>query len=152
MPPNVPAISLPTAGVYGYAPTSDPTQDSVTHALSSTGPSNGTYITAVDETATLPNSQKLANIIIRGAFGSLPAAGTAGRLYITSDTFAVYYDTGTIWQKIAPGLNNGGTVPPGELGTGTANNTVFLRGDGVWATATSSGVSAGFVVAMAASL
>lgn len=35
-----------------------------------------------------------------GTAASMPAAGTAGRIYIATDTQVVYIDTGTTWQKI----------------------------------------------------
>ncbi len=35
-----------------------------------------------------------------GLDASKPAPGTAGRLYVTTDTQIIYRDTGTAWQKV----------------------------------------------------
>lgn len=45
-------------------------------------------------------------VSLRGPDSSLPSAGTAGRLYFTTDTQRTLYDDGTEWQDITPG---GGT-------------------------------------------
>jgi hypothetical protein len=38
--------------------------------------------------------------IASGAIASLPSAGTLGRVYITTDTHAIYRDNGTTWDEI----------------------------------------------------
>ena len=36
-----------------------------------------------------------------GTFAAMPAAGTVGRLYVTTDTGAIYRDTGSVWTQVA---------------------------------------------------
>lgn len=45
-------------------------------------------------------TEGLSDAIGRGVFGSRPAAGIAGRLYIATDTSALYRDNGTTWDLI----------------------------------------------------
>lgn len=40
---------------------------------------------------------------LRGPESSLPSAGTADRLYFTTDTNKMFYDDGSVWQDITPG-------------------------------------------------
>lgn len=55
-------------------------------------------------------SQTRADTISRGAFGSLPAAGAQGRIYLATDTPVGAYDDGANWNNFGP-VNHGLTDP-----------------------------------------
>ncbi len=65
----------------------------ITNALTNLGSSPATNITA----------------FLAGTFASLPAAGTAGRMYVATDTSEIYRDNGTAWDLVAS-TGAGGTV------------------------------------------
>jgi hypothetical protein len=48
---------------------------------------------------------KLGEVILRGAVGDRPAAGTEGRLYISTDEDVLYRDNGSSWDAV---VTNGG--------------------------------------------
>ncbi|MBC7419085.1 MAG: hypothetical protein H7328_00005, partial [Bdellovibrio sp.] len=50
------------------------------------------------------------NSMQAGANGAKPAAGTAGRVYITTDTGEIYRDNGAAWIKVGSATGTGGTV------------------------------------------
>lgn len=52
-----------------------------------------------------------------GTFASRPAFGTAGRIYVATDTLAMYYDTGAAWSLIEPALTGDVTSAAGSLTT-----------------------------------
>lgn len=62
--------------------------------------------------------------ILEGADASKPTAGTAGRIYLTTDTNRIYYDTATAWIEVGPsgtGLPSGAAnqvlaTPSGSTG------------------------------------
>jgi hypothetical protein len=45
-----------------------------------------------------------------GTFAARPAFGTAGRMYVATDTQEIYRDTGTAWTKVGSANGAGGTV------------------------------------------
>lgn len=47
----------------------------------------------------------LASVIQYGTAASMPTAAIPGRLYFTSDTEQIFYDTGTAWQNVTPLLS-----------------------------------------------
>lgn len=55
-------------------------------------------------------------------FANRPAAGIAGRIFISTDTKELYRDTGTTWELLSAG--GGGTV----TGTGSATQVAFWTG------------------------
>lgn len=74
--------------------------------------------TPITKRATI--AQLAAGVVSSGAFGSRPAAGTAGRLYLASDAPLLSYDNGSAWSNFqlgSPPL----TVPP-AVSTFTAIN------------------------------
>jgi len=68
----------------------------------------------------------LASVIMEGLDASKPAASIPGRLYFTTDTDLIYYDTGTAWEEVGPS------------GEATSNATE-IQGVAVSATAPTSG-------------
>lgn len=66
---------------------------------------NGGVIEIYDEVnnfvvMTIDTSADLAGMVIYASSGNIPPAGIAGRLLVTADTFELYYDDGSAWQKI----------------------------------------------------
>jgi len=62
--------------------------------------------------------------ILEGADASKPAAGTAGRIYLTTDTGLIYYDTGSAWITVGPSIPSGAAnrvlaTPDGASGEAT---------------------------------
>src|SRR3954469_20377217 len=71
----------------------------VTRAQESTAAAshvNGTNVTHVLTSGGL--NQIRADTIASGAVASLPAAGTAGRIYISTDDSYIFQDTGSSWN------------------------------------------------------
>jgi hypothetical protein len=63
----------------------------------------------------------LAQVIQRGVFASLPAAGSPGRLYFASDTGNIYRDNGTTWDEtLTTGIVNPMTVEGDLIVGGTS--------------------------------
>lgn len=69
-----------------------------------TAPADASYVTTTTE-AGLSNEQVLGTaVIMEGTLAGRPAAGTNGRLYVTTDETGgriAYRDTGATWNKIA---------------------------------------------------
>ena len=54
----------------------------------------------------------------QGTAASRPTAGTVGRVYITTDTLGIYYDTGSVWNLIVdPALTGDCTASAGSTVT-----------------------------------
>ena len=85
-------------------------------------------------------------ILDSGGNGRIGLAGDLDLITLTSGTVTV---AGTVAATTLTGAGSGitalaagniasGTIATARLGSGTANNSVFLRGDNTWAAATSS--------------
>ncbi len=44
----------------------------------------------------------LAQVILNGLYSARPSPSVVGRLYFTSDTSQIYYDTGSAWNNVTP--------------------------------------------------
>lgn len=77
--------------------------------FSTTGsaPGNATYVTMVSEAGLSAESVLGSAVIMSGVVGSLPAFGTAGRLYYETDTGLLVRDTGAAWSVIGVGSGYG---------------------------------------------
>src|SRR6185437_14918360 len=62
-----------------------------------------------------------------GVDASKGVAGTAGRLYVASDTFKIYSDNGASWD-IVGSAGGGGTVTSVIAGTGLSGGTITTTG------------------------
>lgn len=65
-----------------------------------------------------------AGAISEAAFGSRPAAATAGNLFIATDTLALYRDTGATWNLVFPALTGEVTSTAGSLTTALSTTGV----------------------------
>jgi len=76
--------------------------------------------------------------VTSGTFAGRPAAGTAGRLYVATDTYQMFRDTGAVWDLL--GITSGtGLMTRTAAGTAT-NRSIVVTGNGI-AISNGSGVS-----------
>lgn len=79
-----------------------------------TGLSVSSGTVSVDYTGIVQNIAGTPSIET-GTFGTRPAFGTAGRIYIASDTNAIYRDTGSAWVLIGDGTGTGDVTASAPL-------------------------------------
>lgn len=71
-------------------------------------PSNASYITTTAENKLSQEKVLGTAVIMSGLLSARPAFGTAGRLYLATDTDLVYRDTGSAWETFATRAAGGG--------------------------------------------
>ncbi|MES2970914.1 MAG: hypothetical protein V4702_01160 [Patescibacteria group bacterium] len=117
-------------------------------------PPDATYITTTSD-ATLSAEKVLgADIIMRGTLAARPAAGTAGRIYVTTDDIqAAYRDNGSSWDQITLGQNEPALQRVAKAGTlvGTRHRVNFIEGSNVTLTVADDGPGDEVDVTIAAS-
>lgn len=69
----------------------------------------------------------LGEVILKGTYADLPAAGIPGRLYFATDTFQLLRDNGTSWDSIMYPLTVGFSVIAGSVGNDVAPMLVAPR-------------------------
>jgi hypothetical protein len=62
----------------------------------------------------------LGEVILMGTAGSMPSASIPGRLYFTTDTLQIFYDTGSDWDNVSPVPPNGSVLGCTFNGGGSA--------------------------------
>jgi hypothetical protein len=135
------ATSGVTAGVYG----------SGTQIPQITVDTKGRVTVGANVALTAANAGAVANAgtvpsFQSGTFAGMPAAGTAGRMYVTSDTSVVYRDSGTAWVAVgkAPVLYTENPSSPTANTVSGTNATAIGSANtagGTFALATGSGAS-----------
>jgi hypothetical protein len=69
----------------------------------------------------------LSQVILYGTAASMPAAGSAGRLFFTTDTKQVYEDSGSAWVNVSP---SGVSITPVPLAPSAPGNFTVAHGLG----------------------
>jgi hypothetical protein len=68
-------------------------------------------------------------------FANRPPAGIAGRIFISTDTLAIYRDTGSTWDTLGGGGGGGtisGSIAAGQVAFGSALNTIAGTNNLFW--------------------
>lgn len=66
-------------------------------------------------------------------FANRPAAGIAGRIFISTDTLALFRDTGSTWDPLGGGGGTiSGSIAAGQVAFGTAANTIGGNNNLFW--------------------
>jgi hypothetical protein len=93
-------------------------------------PANGTYITTAAEGKLSAERVLGTAVIMSGLLAGRPAFGTAGRLYLGTDTDLVYRDTGAAWETFASRAAGGALATDpladakGDVFAASGNNAV----------------------------
>lgn len=135
MPPNVPAITLPSGGAYGYTATTDPQQDSSTHTLIGAGGGganvNDAYIVqALGTPNNNPNDIPVATVIGIGTLAQRPLTATEGYLWYSTDIFRQDRWTSGAWQSEVMGTPSPLTTKGDVWGFSTVNARIPVGADG----------------------
>lgn len=135
MPPNVPAITLPSGGAYGYTATTDPQQDSSTHTLIGAGGGganvNDAYIVqALGTPNNNPNDIAVATVIGYGTLAQRPLTATEGYLWYSTDIFRQDRWTSGAWQSEVMGTPSPLTTKGDVWGFSTVNARIPVGADG----------------------
>ena len=80
-------------------------------------PATASYITTAAETKLTGERVLGTAVIMSGVLSGRPAPGTAGRLFLATDTDLVYRDTGSTWETFATRSTAGGGWLPTTGGT-----------------------------------
>src|SRR5262245_6191322 len=140
--PNVPAITLPTGGAFGYSGTSDPQQDSATHALIGGGGGGAnvldTYIVRDLSGNNNVNDIPISTVHGYGTLAARPGSAFEGYYYFATDTNILYRWTSGIWQSqvmvqagtglTLSGASLGLTTPVAVANGGTGTGTLATSG------------------------
>ena len=104
-----------------------------------TGNLTGYASTAVTNAGTTPSIQS-------GTYASLPAAGTAGRLYVSTDYTTIWRDTGAAWVEVGKGALYTENISTPIASTVTGTNAFSIGSNnkvsGTYASAIGSGANA----------
>jgi hypothetical protein len=76
-------------------------------------------------------NQKGSPAIYTDTFANRPAPGYAGRLFVSSDTSAIYEDTGTAWTLIANVSSGAGTLQQVTTNGNTSNVGIVISAGGL---------------------
>ncbi|WP_374033489.1 tail fiber domain-containing protein [Bdellovibrio bacteriovorus] len=138
---TTPTLSLASVGTSGtYFKVTTDAQGRVTAGQSSLASADIPALSWTKITSDLPTTlagygitNAVTNVsgtpsLQTGLDASKPAVGTAGRLYVASDTKRIYRDTGSVWDLIASAAGSGGTVTSVATGTGLTGGPISTTG------------------------
>ena len=79
-------------------------------------------------------NQRGTPMFFSDVFANRPTAGVVGRMFISTDTYAFYRDTGTTWDLIGgPGTGTiSGTIGTGQVAFGSSANTISGTNNFFW--------------------
>ena len=77
-------------------------------------------------------NQKGTPMFYSDIFANRPAAGVVGRIFISTDTYAIYRDTGSAWDQISGASTFSGSLATGQVAFGSATNTISGTNNLFW--------------------